>query len=119
MTEHAPQGQIELRLPQDDLILPFQAEHAEVSGRLVKLGPTVDTILSRHAYPEAVSQLLGEAVANSRASSSSRPRPTGRLISWSPIIKCREACGAMRASRPSGLRRFRPTGGCSVTAISP
>ncbi len=63
MTEHAPQGQIELRLPEDDLILPFQAEHAEVSGRLVKLGPTVDTILSRHAYPEAVSQLLGEAVA--------------------------------------------------------
>ena len=32
-------------------------------GRLVKLGPTVDTILSRHDYPEAVSQLLGEAVA--------------------------------------------------------
>jgi len=63
MTEHSPQGQIELRLPEDDLILPFQAEHAEVSGRLVKLGPTVDTILSRHAYPEAVSQLLGEAVA--------------------------------------------------------
>jgi molecular chaperone Hsp33 len=63
MTEHAPQGQIELRLPEDDLILPFQAEHAEVLGRLVKLGPTVDTILSRHAYPEAVSQLLGEAVA--------------------------------------------------------
>jgi len=63
VTEHSPQGQIELRLPEDDLILPFQAEHAEVSGRLVKLGPTVDTILSRHAYPEAVSQLLGEAVA--------------------------------------------------------
>jgi len=63
MTEHSPQGQIELRLPEDDLLLPFQAEHAEVSGRLVKLGPTVDTILSRHAYPEAVSQLLGEAVA--------------------------------------------------------
>jgi molecular chaperone Hsp33 len=63
MTEHSPQGQIELRLPADDLILPFQAEQADVSGRLVKLGPVVDTILSRHAYPEAVSQLLGEAVA--------------------------------------------------------
>ena len=32
-------------------------------GRLVKLGPTVDTILSRHDYPEPVSRLLGEAVA--------------------------------------------------------
>jgi molecular chaperone Hsp33 len=29
----------------------------------VKLGPTVDSILSRHSYPEPVSRLLGEAVA--------------------------------------------------------
>ena len=62
MTEPSSQSQVELRLPEDDLILPFQAEHAEVVGRLVKLGPVVDTILSRHAYPEPVSQLLGEAV---------------------------------------------------------
>jgi molecular chaperone Hsp33 len=63
MTEHAPEARVELRIPEDDLILPFQAEHADVSGRLVKLGPVVDTILSRHAYPEPVSQLLGEVVA--------------------------------------------------------
>jgi molecular chaperone Hsp33 len=62
MTEQS-QAQVELRIPQDDLILPFQAEQADVSGRLVKLGPVVDTILSRHAYLEPVSQLLGEAVA--------------------------------------------------------
>jgi molecular chaperone Hsp33 len=62
MTEHSSQGRIELSIPEDDLILPFQAEQADVTGRLVKLGPTVDTILSRHDYPEAVSQLLGEAV---------------------------------------------------------
>jgi molecular chaperone Hsp33 len=63
MTEQSSQSRIELNIPADDLILPFQAEQADVSGRLVKLGPVVDTILSRHAYPEAVSQLLGEAVA--------------------------------------------------------
>jgi molecular chaperone Hsp33 len=63
MTESSSEGRIELAIPQDDLILPFQADQAEVVGRLVKLGPTVDTILSRHDYPEAVSQLLGEAVA--------------------------------------------------------
>jgi molecular chaperone Hsp33 len=63
MTDHAPEPRVELSIPEDDLILPFQAEHADVSGRLVKLGPVVDTILSRHAYPEVVSQLLGEAVA--------------------------------------------------------
>ena len=45
------------------MILPFQAEQADMFGRLVKLGPVVDTILSRHDYPEPVSQLLGEAVA--------------------------------------------------------
>jgi len=63
MTEQVGEARVELRIPEDDLILPFQAEHAEVSGRLVKLGPVVDTVLSRHAYPEPVSQLLGEAVA--------------------------------------------------------
>ena len=63
MTEHSSESRIELNIPQDDLILPFQAEQADVVGRLVKLGPTVDTILSRHDYPEPVSKLLGEAVA--------------------------------------------------------
>lgn len=47
----------------DDLILPFQAERAGVSGRLVRLGPAVDGILRGHAYPEPVCKLLGEAVA--------------------------------------------------------
>ncbi len=63
MTEHAREPEVALSIPKDDLILPFQAEHAEVAGRLVKLGPVVDTILSRHDYPEPVSKLLGEAVA--------------------------------------------------------
>jgi molecular chaperone Hsp33 len=63
MTEHAREPEVALSIPKDDLILPFQAEHAEVAGRLAKLGPVVDTILSRHDYPEPVSKLLGEAVA--------------------------------------------------------
>ncbi len=63
MTERSPEPHVRLAIPADDLILPFQAEQADVLGRLVKLGPTVDTILSRHAYPETVSRLLGEAVA--------------------------------------------------------
>jgi len=47
----------------DDLILPFQAEGAGVSGRLVRLGPAVDQILRGHDYPEPVCRLLGEGVA--------------------------------------------------------
>ena len=63
MSDPISESHIELSLPPDDLVLPFQAEQADVLGRLVQLGPTVDTILSRHAYPEPVSRLLGEAVA--------------------------------------------------------
>jgi molecular chaperone Hsp33 len=44
----------------DDLILPFKLETADVRGRLVRLGPLVDEVLVRHAYPHAVSVLLGE-----------------------------------------------------------
>jgi len=47
----------------DDIILPFQADLAGASGRLVRLGSAVDEILRGHAYPEAVCKLLGEAVA--------------------------------------------------------
>ncbi|GBE44303.1 33 kDa chaperonin [bacterium BMS3Bbin10] len=47
----------------DDLILPFQADLAGASGRLVRLGPAVDEILRGHDYPEPVCKLLGEAVA--------------------------------------------------------
>jgi len=44
----------------DDLIQPFQIETFGVRGRLVRLGPLVDTILGKHDYPEPVAQMLGE-----------------------------------------------------------
>jgi molecular chaperone Hsp33 len=47
----------------DDLIRPFQIEGQDVRGRLVRMGPTVDTVLTRHAYPPVVAQILGEAMA--------------------------------------------------------
>ena len=52
-----------LKLPNDDLVLPFRTVRSGVIGRLVRLGPAVDEILSHHAAPKAVSQTLGEAVA--------------------------------------------------------
>ncbi len=51
----------------DDLIRPFQIEGMTVRGRLVRLGPTLHQILTRHDYPELVSELLGQAVALSTA----------------------------------------------------
>ena len=48
---------------QDDRVLPFAVEALDVRGRIVRLGPSIDRLLSRHNYPEPVSHLLGEAVA--------------------------------------------------------
>ncbi len=47
----------------DDLVAPFQIEAQPVRGRIVRLGPAVEEVLTRHAYPEAVANLLGEACA--------------------------------------------------------
>lgn len=47
----------------DDLVQPFQLEAQTIRGRLVRLGPLVDDVLSRHAYPQEVAALLGQTVA--------------------------------------------------------
>jgi molecular chaperone Hsp33 len=47
----------------DDLVQPFMIEGSGLRGRLVRLGPAVDAVLRRHAYPVPVAQLLGEAMA--------------------------------------------------------
>jgi molecular chaperone Hsp33 len=47
----------------DDTILPFEVAALDLRGRVVRLGPAVDEILSRHDYPAPVANLLGEAVA--------------------------------------------------------
>jgi molecular chaperone Hsp33 len=49
--------------PVDDLVQPFQIEAPHLRGRLVRLGPAVDSILGRHDYPEPVAAMLGEALA--------------------------------------------------------
>jgi molecular chaperone Hsp33 len=47
----------------DDTVLPFAVEALDLRGRVVRLGPAVDTILRSHAYPVPVAKLLGEAIA--------------------------------------------------------
>jgi len=46
----------------DDLVQPFQIEPFALRGRLVRLGPAIDSILTQHAYPAPVAQMLGEAI---------------------------------------------------------
>jgi molecular chaperone Hsp33 len=46
----------------DDTILPFEVAPLDLRGRVVRLGPAVDTILTSHDYPPPVAKLLGEAI---------------------------------------------------------
>jgi molecular chaperone Hsp33 len=46
-----------------DTIQPFQVDGLSLSGRLVRMGDTVDRVLSQHDYPDTVSRMLGELMA--------------------------------------------------------
>ena len=63
----------------DNLVAAFQIEGWPVRGRITRLGAAVDEILSRHDYPEAVANLLGEACALAALVGSSL-KFEGRLI---------------------------------------
>jgi molecular chaperone Hsp33 len=77
VTDHAPEHAA--AAPADDLAAAFQIEGWPVRGRIVRLGPTIDAILSAHAYPEPVAALLGEACALAALVGSSL-KFEGRLI---------------------------------------
>ncbi len=60
VTEHKPKLG-EFGHAGDDHVVPFAIDALDVRGRAVQLGPMLDAILSRHAYPEPVARLLAEA----------------------------------------------------------
>lgn len=60
LTEHKPKLG-EFGHAGDDHVVPFAIDALDVRGRAVQLGPMLDAILSRHAYPEPVARLLAEA----------------------------------------------------------
>jgi molecular chaperone Hsp33 len=49
-------------VPVDDAVLPFEVDALDVRGRLARLGPALDDILTKHDYPAPVGKLLGEAI---------------------------------------------------------
>ena len=61
-----PQIAIPSRAPSattaDDTFMPFEVAKLDLRGRVVRLGPAVDEILTRHAYPQPVAKLLGEVL---------------------------------------------------------
>jgi molecular chaperone Hsp33 len=61
-----PRTEIPSRAPSalavDDIVLPFEVSSLDLRGRVVRLGPVVDDILDKHAYPPPVAKLVGEAI---------------------------------------------------------
>jgi molecular chaperone Hsp33 len=49
-------------VPVDDAVLPFEVNALDLRGRLTRLGPALDDVLTKHDYPPAVGKLLGEAI---------------------------------------------------------
>ncbi|MEO1014083.1 MAG: Hsp33 family molecular chaperone HslO [Pseudomonadota bacterium] len=47
----------------DDRVTPFQVADTAVRGRVVRLAGSIDEILSAHAFPTGVSELVGAAAA--------------------------------------------------------
>jgi molecular chaperone Hsp33 len=70
MTSQSPESKIILTspirapsaVPVDDAALPFEVDALDLRGRLTRLGPTLDDILTKHDYPAPVGKLLGEAI---------------------------------------------------------
>src|SRR3982075_3443861 len=49
-------------VPVDDAALPFEVATLDLRGRLTRLGPALDEVLTKHDYPAALGKLLGEAI---------------------------------------------------------
>src|SRR5712675_1866413 len=49
-------------VPVDDAVLPFEVDALDLRGRLTRLGPALDDVLTKHDYPAPVGKLLGEAI---------------------------------------------------------
>jgi len=49
-------------VPVDDAVIPFEVDALDLRGRLTRMGPALDEILTKHEYPAPVGKLLGEAI---------------------------------------------------------
>jgi molecular chaperone Hsp33 len=54
----------------DNIILPFQLQESGLRGRAIRLGSELNTIISAHDYPDAISHLLADTITLAVALSS-------------------------------------------------
>ena len=64
----------------DDAVLPFAIEALDVRGRVVRLGPAIDTILRRHGYPDPVARLKGSSSHDAEGFQRFLLSPAGQAI---------------------------------------
>ena len=81
-------------------MLPFEVATLDLRGRVVRLGPAVDEILERHAYPPPVAKLLGEAVVLTVMLGSAL-KIDGRFILQTQTRRARCACWWSISPRPA------------------
>jgi len=118
MAERADQpSRLARSVSDDDIVLPFGTVKSHISGRIVRLGPAVDRVLSAHDYPEAVSATLGEALALT-ALLGHPLKPGGRLILQTKtdgplgfLVVHYDAPGAMRGYASYDRDRIASLGG--------
>ena len=70
----------------DDLVLPFAVEALDLRGRVVRLGSSIDSILTGHDYPVVVSDLLGQAVALAKSGIRRIGRMQRKLLEGSGLV---------------------------------
>ncbi len=92
----------------DDLILPFQVGETAIRGRVVRLGASIDQILSVHPFENTVKELTGEAAVLA-AMMGSALKFDGRMIFQangngpvSMVVADYTAGGALRAMASVG-----------------
>ena len=67
------------RYSDTDRALAFAIPHRSARGRVVRLGPTLDTVLAAHAYPPAIEALLAEALTLAALIGSTLKDASGQL----------------------------------------
>lgn len=67
-----------LSIPPDDVVVAFRTQNSNIRGRLVRLGATLDAIVTPHAMPDLAGRALSEALALAALCGSALP-PEGNL----------------------------------------
>ena len=65
----------------EDAVQPFQVEDARVRGRMVRLGPALESILGKRGLPAQAEAMLAEAVTLAALLASGLDRKSTRLNS--------------------------------------